>query len=104
MPDNLEKIIGLVQPIVISSYTSMDYWGGKLFPISSATGGSREQYGNRRVKVAPAPGVLWHSMVPAIPSASFLTKASPSPLDDSPPVGRAPRRVYLRESFFGRPQ
>jgi hypothetical protein len=32
MSDNLEKIIGLVQPTAISSYTSMDYWCGKLFP------------------------------------------------------------------------
>jgi hypothetical protein len=35
MSDNLEKIIGLVQPTAISSYTSMDYWCGKLFPARS---------------------------------------------------------------------
>jgi len=44
MSDNLEKIIGLVQPTAISSYTSMDYWCGKLFPANGPTGLNTKLY------------------------------------------------------------
>src|ERR1700678_264987 len=39
-------------------------------------------------------------MVPDIASARRLTMARPRPVEDSPPVGRALRRVNFWKSFF----
>ena len=55
--------------------------------------------GSSNVNVVPDPSVLSHPMEPAIASASRFTMASPSPVDDSPPVGRAESRLYFWKSF-----
>ena len=69
--------------------------GGRRF---LAVGGG--QMGRRRVKVKPAPRALWHWMAPHMASARRLTMARPKPVEDSPAVGRALRRVYFWKSFF----
>src|SRR5208282_1387371 len=58
------------------------------------------QEGSRSENVAPLPRRLVQKTVPDIASASFLTIDNPKPVEDSPPVGRAVRRVNLPNSFF----
>ena len=50
--------------------------------------------GRRTVKTAPEPGTLLQASSPFIAVTSLLTMLRPSPVDGSPPVGRAESRPY----------